>query len=423
MNHIVVIGGGQAAASLVRRLRAQGFDGKISLFCGEAKLPYERPPLSKKFLLNANGHEALAIFPQSFYADNAIDCRMSAWVSAIDPLENTLVCDGETLSYDVLVLATGASARPLSVAGRPAPDGLFQLRSVRDAKRLRRAMEQARSCLVIGGGYIGLETAATASKLGLSVTVIELGERILQRVASPNLSDRVRSLHVAQGLDIREAINIVSISKSGAAKTVALSDGSSHSVDMIIAGVGAAPRTELAKSAGLQIENGIRTDAFGQTSSEAIWAVGDCASIPIDGQQRRLESVQNAIDHAELVADNILGAQSFYKPVPTFWSEQFDAVIQIVGLRRGNETVVARPGSSDQSGSYWLFGNGHLRAVETFNDKKTYAIARRLVAAGKSPLPGDICNPDTDLKAILRNWSGYGNDKIETNGRRTTNNT
>ncbi len=403
MNHIVVIGGGQAAASLVRRLRARGFDGKISLFCGEAMLPYERPPLSKKFLLNANGHEALALFPQSFYADNAIDCRMSAWVSAIDPLEKTLVCDGETISYDVLVLATGACARPLSVAGRPAPDDLFQLRSVKDAKKLRQAMKQAKSCLVIGGGYIGLETAASASELGLSVTVVELGDRILQRVASPNLSDRVRALHAARGLDIREATNIVSISRNGTANTVALSDGSTLSADMIIAGVGASPRTELAESAGLRIDDGIWTDPFGRTSDPSIWAVGDCASVPVDGQQRRLESVQNAIDHAELVAENIPGAQSPYRPVPTFWSEQFDTIIQIVGLRRGNEIVVKRPGASDRSESYWLYGNGHLRAVEAVNDTKTYALARRLVATGKSPSPEDIRNPDTDLKSYLRN--------------------
>ncbi len=402
MTHIAAVGGGQAAVSLVARLRALGFDGRITMFSRESAPPYERPPLSKKFLLTSAGAGEVAIRPADFYTENDIDLRLSTEVERIDPIAGDLIVGGERVSYDHLVFATGATARSLPGAIGGDLVGVHTLRSIEDAEALRGELQSGRRLLVIGGGYIGLETAATAAQSGLSVTVVELGERILQRVASPALSNTVRTLHRAEGVDIREGVGLTALEGEDRVERATLGDGTVLDIDIAIVGVGAQPNVGLAAEAGLDIENGIRTDEFGRTPHPAIWAAGDCASFPYLGRRIRLESAQNAIDQAEAVAANILGAAAPYQPTPTFWSDQFDSTVQIVGLGDPSDMIAERPGPKAGAVSFWLYGPDGLRAVEVINDPRTFSIARRMIADGKSPPPEAVADEATNLKSLLR---------------------
>ncbi len=402
MNRIAVVGGGQAAASLVRKLRLLGFDGQIRLFSREPALPYNRPPLSKAFLVDGTTAEDMAIFPASFYSDNAVDLVLPVNVSGIDPAGKTLEADGETVAYDRLVLATGAAARPLPHSVCGTLKGVHTLRTIADARSLGAEMTAGGRVLVVGGGYIGLETAATASRLGLAVTVVELGARVLQRVATPALSNAVSALHRANGIDLREGVGVVELAGETRVTRAALSDGTSVAVDLVIVGTGAIAETGIAESAGLRIENGIWTDSLGCTSHPDIHAIGDCASFPHNGRQLRLESVQNAIDHAEATAENIMGRGRPYNPLPTFWSEQFDALVQIAGLCGEADKIVTRTGPQQNQMSFWSYGRDGLSAVEAVNDTRTFAMARRMIERGISPPPEAITDSTTNLKGLLR---------------------
>jgi 3-phenylpropionate/trans-cinnamate dioxygenase ferredoxin reductase subunit len=256
--------------------------------------------------------------------------------------------------------------------------------------------------LIVGGGYIGLEAAAVASKLGLKVTLLEMADRILQRVAAPETSDYFRELHISKGVDIREGLGLDRLLGDERVTGASLTDGSQIDVDFVIAGVGILPADHLASNAGIEIENGIKTNAFGQTSDPHIWAAGDCASYPAGGIQRRLESVQNAIDQSELVAENILGAGKSYDPKPWFWSDQYDVKLQIAGLNIGFDKVVTRAGDKDGAVSHWYYDGDKLLAVDAMNDPRAYMVGKRLIEAGKSPSSEAIASPKTDLKELLK---------------------
>ncbi|MEF9603153.1 FAD-dependent oxidoreductase, partial [Paracoccus sp. PXZ] len=252
--------------------------------------------------------------------------------------------------------------------------------------------------VVIGGGYIGLEAAAVARKLGLEVTLVEAAPRILGRVAAPETADMIRALHRAHGVEIVEGTGIARITGDVAADGVELADGRRLPADLVICGIGIAPETALAEAAGLAIDNGIATDALGRSSDPAIWAAGDCASFPAAGGRLRLESVGNAIDMAEAVAANMLGANAAYVPKPWFWSDQFDAKLQIAGLNLGYDRVVTRP--ADNGGSVWYFRDGRLIAVDALNDARAYMIGKRLIEGGRSPSPGAVAEA-VELKALM----------------------
>ncbi len=402
MSRVVVVGGGQAAASLARKLRSLKFDGDIRLLCGETSLPYHRPPLSKKFLLAEDGAEHDAIYRETFYEGQGIEVSLGCWVDAIAPSAKTVSAGDETIAYDHLVLATGVSARQLPPALTGGRSGLYTLRSVDDAVHLRTELTPGRKILIVGGGYIGLELAATAMDRGLSVTVLEAAPRVLARVATPALSASVRSRHTERGVEMLEGAALAEVTGEVAATGAILSDGRRIDADLVVVGIGAEPVVDLAEKAGLAIENGIHTDDHGRTSVPGIWAAGDCASFPYRGNRIRLESVQNAIDQAETVAENILGAEKIYDPVPTFWSQQFDDMIQIVGLSPADASVVQRPGQKPGAESFWSFGPDGLVAVEVINEPKTYALARRLIGAGISPSAEVLADPSSDLKSLLR---------------------
>lgn len=407
MAHIAIIGAGQAGAVAGRKLRQLGYQGEITLFGEERHLPYERPPLTKQGQDAATSPVPKKLFDASFYSDHRITLKLQHRVEYIDGNEQTLRWRSpeatENQPWDHLILATGARARPLKFRSFESAPNLHYVRSVEDAQRLKDAMIAGRKLLVIGGGYIGLEIASTARSAGLEVTVIEAGIRILGRVASPRLSDLTRKWIADHGVDLTERQKVIDLVGSRTIEGAKLGNGRAVECDLVVAGIGAEPRTELGCALGLQLDNGIWTDTFGTTSRSNIWACGDCASFPLAGRQVRLESVQNAIDQAECVAANILGAQIAYRPTPTFWSDQWGHTLQSVGLFPHDKMhqTVTRPGKSPDTPSLWHFTGDKLASVEVIDDGRTFAIARRLVSEAKSPTPAEVLDPAVSLKSLL----------------------
>ncbi len=402
MADIVVIGAGQAGASLVARLRKNGLEGTITLIGEESAPPYQRPPLSKAYLLGEMELERLYLRPESFYKEAGIDLRLGTRVDRIDSAARQVHIGDEVIAYDTLVLTTGSTPRRLPAAIGEALDGVHVVRDLADVGAMAPRFTAGARVLIVGGGYIGLEAAAVAAKKGLNVTLVEMAGRILQRVAAPETSDFFRALHRAHGVDIREGVGLDRLLGEGRVTGARLSDGTEIEADFVIVGVGIAPGTALAEAAGLEIDNGIKVDAQGRTSDPAIWAAGDCASFPHGEGRLRLESVPNAIDMAECVADNIMGAGKDYVPQPWFWSDQYDVKLQIAGLNIGYDRVVTRPGSSDGSASFWYYAGDRLLAVDAMNEPRAYMVGKRLIDAGRSPSPAEVADPETDLKSLLK---------------------
>ncbi|MCB1472385.1 MAG: FAD-dependent oxidoreductase [Rhodobiaceae bacterium] len=399
MAGIVVIGAGQAGASLVAGLRAGGHDGPIMLIGEEPVLPYQRPPLSKTYLGGEMTVERLFLRPPEFYAEQRIDLRLATRAGAINRAARTVHVDGEVIGYDQLALTTGSRPRrlPASIGGDL--DGVFVVRTIADVDAMAPQFVASRRVLIVGGGYIGLEAAAVAAKAGLKVVLVEAAERILQRVAAPGTADYFRDLHRTHGVDIREGTGLARLVGEDRVTAAELADGTRLDVDFVIAGIGIAPCTELAEAAGLTIDNGVAVDEFGRTSDAAIWAAGDCASFPWRGTRIRLESVPHAIHQAETVAANMLGGEQPYVPKPWFWSDQYDVKLQIAGLNTGYERVVTRKGDAGQV-SFWYYAGGRLLAVDALNDPRAFMMARRLIENGISPDPARVADPATDLRSL-----------------------
>ena len=402
MSHVIVVGAGQAGASCVARLRTQGFDGDITLIGEEPTPPYQRPPLSKAYLLGDMARERLFLRPPEFYDEHNITLRLGHPVTGIDATLQTVTVAGETLSYDELVLTTGSTPRRLPAAIGGDLEGVMVVRGLADVDAMAPFVKSGAKALIVGGGYIGLEAAAVASKLGLTVTLVEMADRILQRVAAPETSSYFRDLHAAHGVDLREGVGLDHLTgREGAVAGAVLTDGTELDVDFVLAGVGIVPNTSLAEMAGVTLDNGIATDAHGRTDVPHIWAAGDCASFPWKGQQLRLESVGNAIDQAECVADNILGHARAYDAKPWFWSDQYDVKLQIAGLNTGYDHIVTRSGNTGVV-SHWYYAGDQLLAIDAMNDPRAYMVGKRLIEMGKSPSPEAVHNTDTDLKELLK---------------------
>ncbi|MCC5983090.1 MAG: FAD-dependent oxidoreductase [Rhodobacteraceae bacterium] len=401
MAGIVVVGAGQAGAALVAKLRAAGHTGAITLIGAEPVPPYQRPPLSKAYLLGEMALERLFLRPASFYAENDIALITGQRVQAIDPGARRVRLDGQVLNYDQLALTTGAVPRrlPPGLGGDLA--GVHLVRSLTDVDRMAPEFTAGRRLVVVGGGYIGLEAAAVAVQRGLEVQVIEAAPRILQRVAAAETSDYVRALHRRHGVEIIEGVPLARLTGAdGRVSGAELADGRVLAADFVICGIGVAPDIALAEAAGLTIDNGIATDSLGRTSAPHVWAAGDCASFPLEGARMRLESVQNAIDQAECVALDMLGQGAAYAPEPWFWSDQYDMKLQIAGLGTGHDRVVVRDGGAGRS--HWYFSGARFIAVDAMNDPRAYMVGKRLLALGRSPDPEALSEPGTDLKHLLR---------------------
>jgi 3-phenylpropionate/trans-cinnamate dioxygenase ferredoxin reductase component len=397
---VVIVGAGQAGAALAAKLRALGHRGEIVMLGDEPAPPYQRPPLSKGYLLGEMTEDRLWLRAPEFWAENGVELRLGQPVSAIDLAAKTVTLGGNAMGYDQLALTTGSSPRRLPDAIGGGLAGVYTVRTLADVDAMRVEFRPGRRAIIVGGGYIGLEAAAVAAKLGLSVTVLEMAPRILQRVAAPETSDYVRALHQAHGVQVMESTGLDRLIGESHVTAALLKDGRELAADFVIVGVGITPNTQLAEAAGLAVDNGIATDELGRTSDPAIWAAGDCASFPWQGGRIRLESVGNAIDQAEAVAANMLGAGQPYQAKPWFWSDQFDLKLQIAGLNTGYDRIATRKGEGDAV-SFWYYRGADLLAVDAMNDPRAYMVGKRLIETGKSPLAEAVVAAP-DIKALLK---------------------
>jgi 3-phenylpropionate/trans-cinnamate dioxygenase ferredoxin reductase component len=396
---VVIVGAGQAGAALAAKLRSLGHLGEITLLGDEPQPPYQRPPLSKAYLLGDMTEDRLWLRSPEFWAENRVTLRLGQPVTGLDPVGKTVTVGGESLAYDALALTTGSTPRRLPAAIGGDLGGVYTVRTLADVDAMRAEFRPGQQVIIVGGGYIGLEAAAVASKLGLRVTVLEMAPRILQRVAAPETSDHIRALHQAHGVTILESTGLERLVGLDRVTGALLQDGRTLPADFVIVGVGITPNSHLADNAGLTIDNGIAVNTLGQTSDPAIWAAGDCASFPWQGGRLRLESVGNAIDMAEAVAANILGANQPYQAKPWFWSDQYDLKLQIAGLNAGYDDIATRKGEGEAV-SFWYYQGDRLLAVDAMNDPRAYMVGKRLIEMGKSPTP-DTVRDAIDLKALL----------------------
>jgi 3-phenylpropionate/trans-cinnamate dioxygenase ferredoxin reductase subunit len=386
---IVIIGGGHAGAQLCNALAGAGLGARVHLVCDEAELPYQRPPLSKAFLKDpqqaVQAHRA-----EPWYAEAGITLHRGDAVVAIDRAAHTVqLRSGAQLPYAQLVLATGAVARTLPALPATLAN-VAALRSAADALRLRGLLGAAQQLTVLGGGFIGLEIAATARALGKQVTVLESAPRLLSRSVSPELAEHVLATHRASGIDLRLGVKVGDFAIVGDRLASLSVDGQAHAVELLVMGIGAAPQVQLAQDAGLACDNGIVVDELLRTSDAAILALGDCASFPEHGSGRRLrlESVQNANDQARTVLATILtGQHEPYRALPWFWSEQGSLRLQMAGLMPADGVRHRRPGATPASFSILHYVGDRLACVESVNAPLDHMAARKLLETGKSPAP------------------------------------
>ena len=403
MEKVIIVGGGQAAASLAHKMRSLGFDGALTMMCEEKTPPYQRPPLSKKYLLGEMALERLYLRPEHYYVEQNITLHLGERVNAIDRQNNEIITEKGQYAYDRLVLATGSTPRLLPAHLGGTLENVFSVRDLKDADSLAPHMKEGKRLLIIGGGYIGLEAAAVAAARGMDVTLIEMSERILQRVAAPQTSDYFRSLHQSHGVSIKEQTGLTRLlGQNGQVVGAELSDGSTLEIDLAILGIGVTPATNLAQDCGLAIENGIRVDALGRSSDPNIWAAGDCCSFPYKDGYLRLESVPNAIDQAEVIAQNIMGAEIAYIPKPWFWSDQYDVKLQIAGLNTGYDKIIERKNPTLLSQSFWYYAQDTLIAVDAMNDPRAYMVAKKLIESGLTPDPALVEDASSNLKDLLK---------------------
>ncbi len=403
VENVIIIGAGQAAVSAIAQLRDKGFTGAIVLVGDEPHLPYQRPPLSKKYLIGEFAQERLQFKAPEWYDDMNVSIHLDDAAQSID-CENQIVrlTSGLELNYGHLIIATGASPRilPASIGG--ALENVFIMRAIAHADALSSHVVAGRKMLVVGGGYIGLEGAAIAASQGVDVTVIEMGERILQRVAAKQTSDYFRTLHQSHNVKILENTGLDHlIEKDGKAIGAILSDGSKIDADFVVVGIGAGANSAIAADAGLEVEGAIVVDKYCQTSDPRIFAIGDCAVVLENGVSSRIESVHNAIEQGKCAAENILGGKVCATSVPWFWSDQYDVKLQIAGMNTGFDATYVRPGARENSQSVWYYKDDHLIAVDAMNDPAAYMMGKKLLEAGKNISPEIVVDAAARLKDYL----------------------
>ncbi|MCC7275788.1 MAG: FAD-dependent oxidoreductase [Alphaproteobacteria bacterium] len=402
---LVVVGASHAGAQVAASARAAGHAGPIRLIGEEPCLPYQRPPLSKGFLLGKVDAATLPIRAAAFYREEAIDLLPGTRVAAIDRSARTVTtAAGQRIGYDRLVLAVGARPRLPPVPGI-ALDGVLALRSLADAERLRERLPSVGAAVVIGGGFIGLEVAAALTALGKRVTVLEAQDRLLARAAAAPLAVHVAAVHRARGVDVRLRTTAARIDGAdGRTRAVVCDDGSVLPADLVVVGIGVVPETALAAAAGLACTDGVEVDRFASTADPAVLAVGDCCRHPnaYAGRSLRLESVQHAVDQAKAAGATAAGRPTPYEAVPWFWSDQFDMKLQMVGLCAGWTHHVVRGDPATGRFSIFYFRDGRLLAIDSINRAAEHVAGRRLLAAGRSPSADEVADESFDLAAAAR---------------------
>lgn len=399
---VVVIGGGQAAAQTVASLRQEGFIGRIVLVSAEPFLPYQRPPLSKGFLAGEVPQERLQIRDGNFYRQSDIELRTGVTVRSVRLADRTVhMDDGDSLAFDHLVLATGSRARLLHAAGSDHPRLLY-LRTLIDAQALRPLLVEGARLVLVGGGYIGLEIAAVARKLGIDVSVLEAAPQLLARVTSARVGTFYRDLHRAHGVEIRCDQVVSRIDGPAIRPRVITEQGERFEADVVVAGIGAVPNVELAEDAGLVCNHGIVVDEFCCTSVPGIYAAGDCTEQPAarHGSQVRLESVPNAIEQGRTVAATICGKQKPNRQVPWFWSDQYDVKLQTAGLQRGHDRQVVRGDPATRSFAVFYFRGDRLVSVDAINRPAEFSMARAWIAGDQAIAADRLADDSVPLKLI-----------------------
>ena len=400
---IVIIGAGQAASQAADTLRRKGFSGTLTLVGEEPWLPYQRPPLSKKYLAGAIELERLLLHPAQFYTTHRVDVLLGRRVQQIERREQRVrLDDGAILPYDALLIATGCRPRPLGVPGADL-GGVHSLRSIADVERIRAELAPGTRLVVVGGGYIGLELAATARELGVEVTVLELAGRVLSRVVCERVSAFYQAEHLRHGVRIvcnAKVRSLQAMGTDGQVGALITEDGARYPADVVVAGVGVQPADELAAAAGLACANGVLVDDHCRTSDPVIFAAGDCANHPSAhyGRRLRLESVDNAVEQATSAALNLLGIETVHDKVPWFWSDQYDLKLIIVGVSQGHDSVVLRGDPESRSFSACYLRDGELLAIDTINRPQDQLAGRKLIAARAHPDRERLADINVPLK-------------------------
>jgi 3-phenylpropionate/trans-cinnamate dioxygenase ferredoxin reductase subunit len=378
-DRVVIAGAGQGGFQTAVSLRLAGYQGAITLIGDEPYLPYQRPPLSKAFMAGKQDIDATALRPEEFYHDHQIDLRMGERVVEIDrSARSVLLASGSRIPFNQLVLAIGARNRVLPVEGAEG-DRVCYLRTRDEAVEISRRLDSVESVVIIGGGFIGLEVAATATSLGKRVVVVEAQERLMARVVAPAMSEFFRELHAGHGVEFVLGATVRKI----AAEEIMLGNGTVLRADLIVVGIGVVPNIELAESAGLPVGNGIEVDEQLRTADENIFAIGDCAlhPNPYAGGMTRIESVQNSVDQARCVAAAISGRPRRYDSVPWFWTDQFDIRLQMVGLSQGCDEVLTRGAPVSRKFSVCYFKEDRLIAIDSINRPGDHMAGRKMLAS------------------------------------------
>jgi 3-phenylpropionate/trans-cinnamate dioxygenase ferredoxin reductase subunit len=402
---LVIVGASYAGVQLAASARELGFDGRIVLLGDEPDAPYQRPPLSKGFLTGSYAESRLPLRSQAFFDEERIEWMPSTRATYIDREQREIeLQDGSRIGYHHLALTTGARVRKLECRGA-ALDAVHYLRDLGDARRLALAARTARRAVVIGGGYIGLEAAASLRQQGVEVSVVETEARLLARVASPWMSDFMLRVHVDHGVKFEFGRKVVALHDTRGGVSVELDDGARLPCDIVVVGIGVIPNTELAADCGLQVAGGILVDESARTSDASIVAAGDCASFvphwaPPGTRACRIESVQNANDLAKTAAASVLGKPETYRAVPWFWSDQYDLKLQMAGVNAGFTDHAMHGSVEDRKFSLFYFRDDKLIAVDSINRPQDHMLARKLLANGSHVTPQDVRDPAFDLKRL-----------------------
>ena len=387
---------GQAAASL----RQAKFEGPITIIGDEAHVPYQRPPLSKQYLAGTQLADKVYLRAEKFYADKDIQLMLDTRATQIDPSTKTINLDnGETIAYEKLLISTGSRPRKLSIEGSDL-SGIHYLRTMDDVDGIRADVKPGANLVIVGGGYIGLEVAAVGIELGMNVHVLEMEERILQRVTTPEMSAYYHKLHTDRGVHIHTQTGVTGFSGNGSVEKVLCGD-ESFDADIVIVGIGIIPNIEIAEEAGIHCDNGIVVDDHCRTSDPDIYAAGDCTNHPnpLMNKRLRLESVPNAMDQARVSTANMLGDDKVYAAIPWFWSDQYDLKLQMVGFSADGDSQVLRGDMDTHQFAIFYLKDGKVVAADAVNSPKEFMLCKQLV--GKPADPAKLADPETDLKSLL----------------------
>ena len=398
-----VVGGGQAGGRAVEAMRAEGFAGTIVLLSNESHVPYERPPLSKQLLSGDDGPERTYLHDLAFYRDNGIDLRLGTHAVPIHRGERRIrLSGGDSLTYDKLLLATGAKVRRLSLPGADL-DGIHYLRDISDSLAIRAHLVAGGDLVVVGGGYIGLEAAAAARGRGCGVTVLEIAPVVMSRVVAPEISRFFETVHRDRGVDIRTGMGVEGFEGDGHVERVVCSGGATVRADFVVVGVGIDAASDLAEAAGLDVDNGIVVDEYGRTSDPEIYAAGDVANHPnpLLGRRLRLESWQNAQNQAIAVAKAMCGNPEPYAEVPWFWSNQYDLNLQMAGIAESWDDLVIRGDMASHKFAAFYLRDGVIVAANAVNSPRDVRYARMLIEQKARPDVAALADPETPLKSFL----------------------